>query len=483
MSSPISNISQPQIVTPAYNDVFFVCDSSNKAEDGFLYIAQVYVNGDLKRTSKVPPLGTNSYGKIELSKFLSSYLSKTDLLNGANEKPTVNECYVAVQVKWGQEYYSDIWDFDGYTTADATLWSNFADPNYNPNGLAKTCIYNTTGQPVPPYAIGDYILLNQTTINRDELEGVFRVLDIEDISAGGYEYIVVLDLAWIGSGTATDGVTNYADKRKIQQLAQIDTSTILTFNGALPFEDFKNWDYTDYVADGVTKKFLTNAPRSGYVVRPDSKVFLNTLLVFATGNKIVLDDGTPAAYTITETDYIIQLNCSPSETTIGDENYTAQVQTSANAALTEEFSFIVDNTCYGYDDAEIIFLDRLGSILPFQFTYKIDTDINIERETSKRDISTNTMYDYSLTDAGTVHDNITEERTLTLRTTRLSSDMAVYFRELVSSGWTSLRIGSSGDYIRCNIVTNSYKLKDSYTDGLKTYEIQVKYANKDIINW
>lgn len=484
MSSPISNISQPQIVTPAYNDLFFVANSSNKANNGFMYIADVYINGTLTYTFKIPPTGTDQYGKVQLSKIVSSYLSKTECLDGSNTKDTVNECYVTVKVDWGQEYLDTGWEFTGYTTADATLWSNFSDTNYNPNGLAKTCIYNATSDPVPSYSIGDYIVITQNTINRTELEGVFRVLDIENVASGGKEYIIVLDLAWIGSGTATDGDTNYADRRKTQQLSEVDSNTIVAFNGALPFETFKDWDYLDYLAANTDSKFLTTAPRSGYVVRPDSVVFLNTLITYAANNKLVLDDGTPANYVISSTDYIVNCNCSPNETSSGTPtSYTAQIKNNGGTALTEAFEFIVDEHCYGYDFCEIIFLDRLGSILPFQFNYKITTDINVTREQSKRDITTDEMYTYSLQDAGLENDTISEDRVLTLHTTRLNSDMAIYFRELVSSGWTAIRIGDTSDYVRCNIVTSSFRLLDTYADGARTYEIQVTYSNKDIINW
>ncbi len=247
---------------------------------------------------------------------------------------------------------------------------------------------------------------------------------------------------------------------------------------------FKDWDYTDYSATNNTSLFLTTAPRSGYVVRPDSVVFLNTLITYAANNKLVLDDGTPTNYVIASTNYIVNCNCSPSETTSGaPTTYTAQIKNNGGTALTEAFEFIVDERCYGYDFCEIIFLDRLGSILPFQFNYKITTDITVNREQSKRDITTDTMYTYSLQDAGLENDNITEDRVLTLHTTRLNSDMAIYFKELVSSGWTAIRIGPRSSYIRCNIVTSSFRLLDTYSDGARTYEIQVTYSNKDIINW
>lgn len=480
-------ISQPQLATPSYNDLFFVAKSTNKSKDGFRYIAELFINGAKTHEFKIVPFGANSYGKVHVSKIVSSYLTQSNCLDGSNSKNTLNESHVNIQVKWGEEYYSSEWSFEDYSAATLSNWTNYTNLGYNPDSLPKTMIYNTTGGSAPPYSQGDYITISQKTVNREEIEGVFRVLDVENVNSGGIQYMVVLDLQWIGTGASSGGVTSYSDNRKTKALNKVASSTIVAFNGALSFEAFKGWNYTNYLINETTKKFLTDAPRDGYVVRPQSVVFLNALVNVSGGTqlptKYTLDDGTATDYNLSTSNNLIQINASVSETTSQSNNYTVTMREANGTVVSEAFQIIVDNNCYGYDFCEIIFLDRLGSILPFQFTYKIDTEISIKRETSKRDITTSRIYSYNYTDAGEEVDSVEVERTLTLRTTRLNTAMATYFQQLVTSGWTAIRIGDSGQYIRCNVVTNSLRLLDRYADGLKRYEIKIKYANKDIINW
>ena len=41
----ISLIAKPQVITPAYNEVKYIYDSTNKNEDGFKYVFQVNDSG------------------------------------------------------------------------------------------------------------------------------------------------------------------------------------------------------------------------------------------------------------------------------------------------------------------------------------------------------------------------------------------------------------------------------------------------------
>src|SRR5690554_4723599 len=110
-------ISQPQLATPSYNDLFFVANSTNKSLDGFRYIAELFINGIKTHEFKIVPFGSNSYGKVHVSKIVSSYLTQSNCLDGSNSKNTLNESHVNIQVKWGEEYYSSEWGFEDYSAA------------------------------------------------------------------------------------------------------------------------------------------------------------------------------------------------------------------------------------------------------------------------------------------------------------------------------------------------------------------------------
>lgn len=474
----ITKITEPQTATPVYNDLIFIADSSNKNKTGFRYLADLYINGSKLHSYRIFPTRSN-YGMLNCSKIVSSYLTSQATINNKHYDGISNNASAFIQVKWGEEYYADAWTFAGYNAATSSNWTNYSDLSYNPDGLPKTMIYNSTAT-ATPYAQGDYIRITQTSVNRPEIEGIFRVLDTEYVNSGGVEYMVVLELAWIGTGTASSGTVAYANNEKTQNLNQLTSSTINVFNGVLPFETFKDWDYTDYALSNLSSKILTNAPRK-YTVRPDSVVYLNLMNTSLNLTGILMynpnDDYNGVISTSSK---FVTANASPSLLS-GVDYYDFYAVKSGGSHISEPFRINIDTKCYTYGDIEIIFLDRLGSILPFQFT-RADTDVNVSREVSKVDIIPTLMYGYSLLENGSELYNIEEDKTLTLTTTRLNNEMAIYFRELVTSGWTAIRFGS-GKYVRCNIDTSSYRLKDQFTDGLKTYEIKIKYSNKDVINW
>ena len=472
----ISSVTEPQTLTPAYNDLFFMCESTNKNNDGFRYLADLYIGGVNTHSFRIVPT-TNGYGKLNCSKLVSSYLSLQQLLDGSDYALGEDYSYVEIYVKWGEEYYSSDWSFNDYSSATSSNWTNYSDLSYNPDGLPKTMIYETSGT-APGYSTGDYIRVSQTSVNRTELEGVFRVLDVEDVNAGGIRYMVVLDLVWIGTGTSSSGDVNYANNDKTENLNQLTSSTIYAFNGAESFELFKDWDFRDW--DGGD--FLTNAPQP-YPIRDGGSAFLQIYTSDTTndawGYRVAIGIS-GQNYQYSSNDKIMMVNASTSQVTGTLDDYEVYTLNNSQSQISNSFQFTIDDKCRNYE-IEILFLDRMGSVLPFYFTYAKE-DVDIEREQSKRDITTSTMYDYELYDAGEVYDLIKEGRTLTLETTRLSVEMATYFKELVSSGWTVLRIGD-GDFIRVNVVTGSYRLKNEFEDGLKKYEIKVRYANRDIINW
>lgn len=473
----ITNITEPQTFTPAYNDLYFVASSTNRNNEGFRYLADLYIGGVNTHSFRIVPT-ENNYGKLNLSKMVSSYLSNQQLLSGDDEALGEDYSYVDIYVKWGEEYYSADWSFNDYSAATSTNWSNYSDLSYNPDGLPKTMIYETSGT-APTYSTGDYIRVSQTSVNRTELEGVFRVLDVEDVNAGGVRYMIVLGLVWIGEGVSSSGDVNYANNDKTENLNQLTTSTITCFNGVMPFETFGDWNKNDW--NGL--EFLTNAPQP-YPIRNGGSAFLQIYTSDTTNDAWGYRVETASAganYQYPSNDKVMMINASTDQVSGTLLDYKVHTLDNGESQISNSFNFKIDERCLTYGDIEILFIDRLGSAMPFYFSYA-NTDIDIESETSKRDISTDTMYDYELYDAGEVIDLIKEGRTLTLETLRLNDDMATYFRELVSTGWAVLRIGDN-EFMRVNIVTKSYRLKDGFTEGLKKYEIKVKYANKDIINW
>jgi hypothetical protein len=101
-----TTIAQPQSFTPAFNPVKFLIDSTNKNLDGFKYIFDVYNGATQIGRFKVLPRIVDGYGELDLSRFLTSYLSW-------NFEPNVNtdydasNCYFSFTLQTGEEYLAE----------------------------------------------------------------------------------------------------------------------------------------------------------------------------------------------------------------------------------------------------------------------------------------------------------------------------------------------------------------------------------------
>ena len=58
----ITILSSPLSYTPAYNDINFVVDSTNKTQPNFNYIFDILINGSVVSRHRVPPRPSNNYG-------------------------------------------------------------------------------------------------------------------------------------------------------------------------------------------------------------------------------------------------------------------------------------------------------------------------------------------------------------------------------------------------------------------------------------
>ena len=382
------------------------------------------------------------------------------------------------------EYSTNVWDFDDYGYAGSANWTNFSDPQYNQTGTPKTMLYVTTDVE-PPFSAGDLIVVNQdsgtTPPFRPEIEGIQKVLDIEQVSSAPVEWMVVIDKPWIGSGIASTGSTDFADGSKSQTLDLL-TQSCLVFNGSEPLISFGDWDADDwYMNHPNIGNFLTSMPRSGFRVRPDSKVFLQIYQDGADSVEFTSASGSNGSYSLTAPNAVEMIDASPSKLNTLDD-YTVHIEDSSNNRISEQLSFTIDTACYGYEDLEICFLDRRGSILPFQFRLKRTQRQSVNRETYKHDITSDEMYDIDLLDAGQEDLHITEDITYTLRTAVMTLQEAIYLRELISSPFTVVRFGD-GEYQRCEVLTRSIEIKDEYFEGARMEDIEIRLSNQDSVNW
>ena len=113
----VSAVVEPNTTTPAYNPVVWWVDSTNKNETGFKYVVDVYdVATAAKITERrVAPEITNGYGVIDLSKLLSSQVSKDFDLTSTTYYDASNS-YFEYEVHFGEEYNAS-YAYTGFTNS------------------------------------------------------------------------------------------------------------------------------------------------------------------------------------------------------------------------------------------------------------------------------------------------------------------------------------------------------------------------------
>lgn len=491
--------STPDRLTPVYNDVFCIVESANSELDGFQYRYTIEVDEVEVAKGTVRPM-PNGDGKVNMSRILQSFLTYKELLPVGSVANIVKGSMVNAKVIIGEEYNASAWSFFRYGSVGTSslFWTNRNDESFNPNGLTRTMIWEQD-LTAPDFGIGDLITVNQTGGGRSELQGIQKVIDIEEVDdtiLGVYiGYIVVLELVWIGWSTPSGGEGGTAISSTFEKVIteNIGTHEFTVWNGALSFVDFKDYTVGDWDGALGLWNFMTSAPRGGYPIREDSAVFLQFGNVHNAQERLEIKSGANSGRTpnITKENNVGIVDVSFNRDTLGfiigdypltddTKEYTAQII--GNSTPSEAFKFVINRKCYEFEDVEIIFLDRLGSIMPFAFNLKNNKRSTVERVNYAKDVDTNTMYDYSLLDGGTVPVELNEKIRYTLRTDAITDAMGNYLRELISSPFTAVRFGD-GEYQRCDIKTNSLDIRSRFDEGLNFYDIEIEISNPDKINW
>lgn len=486
---------------PAYNPLVYYFDSTNKAQQGFRYIARVLTpsNQLIFEKTILPDINT---GKCilninrELSDFVSYDLNlSTSNIAGFNAA----DSYYRYKLDIGEEYLIT-WDFFDFEYIGSPNL-----PAYNPKNLPNaTAISTTSNANIPPYSPGDKIVVSFTSTSpvKPQLQGVQEVLAVVPRPTGGWR--VILNIGWVGSGPADPGSTRYADNKKTRITGLYTAiNNECVFNGVFSPENFLTYDMDNYLMTGSTgtKKWLSQI-YSGYTVRRNNFLWLNwmtndqTTLV-PTILEFTSDDGTVyrSGVVISTSSWIKQINVGPNRDSFGalaagsgpllkptTKWYTVKLINSSNAAVSETIKLNIDDKCPHGEVIDMLFLDKLGSMLTWNFTLR-----NVENQSVNRLEYTKYLgelsggkYKYNLTDGGSEIYSSEFTRSFVLRTDYMDTASSKFFVNLIHSPVSLIRI--DGQFHRCNITTNSVEVKKEKWHELKRYEVMVTLSNNNKIN-
>lgn len=468
----VSAIVEPNTTTPAYNPVTYWVDSTNKNETGFKYVVDVYDAATASQIAeyRVAPRTGDGYGVIDLSKLLQSQVTKNlELTNTTYYHAT--DSYMEYEVYFGEEF----------------------NTSYAYTGFTSSGVYvQLTGFSSHPFVAGDQINLTEGTATNPLLDGLHTVVSVAATT-------VTIDVIYadLVSPSSTAGTLIYADNRK-SITRNLLTKTGYVWNGALPWLDFRTFVDTTYHLDGSTKQFMSNVPDNFYV-RETNDAFLQYMpqttsvrwVAFANSNgdtfyKVV----TPSSGEWVNGTSVGPNNTGTLTTVLGTapliksdtEWYEVTYTDSGGIAKSETIRFYIDRTC-ARETFEILFMDRLGSWMPFNFTLNAFENGTITKSEYNQDIqgsASGTDWTYETTDRGMKVLTVDVSKQFTLNSNWMTFEMNQYFEELLTSPETYIKI--DGTYQACIIKENSFETTRQKGRKLIRKTIKVELANRDSVN-
>lgn len=496
----ITLIARPQDITPAYNPVKWIVDSSVKNYDGFRYVFKIKdsLSNVIAEYRLLPSFGTG-YGEQDLSKLLSNYVS-FDLDTTSTSYYDAENSYYTYKIELGEEYTTRV----DYTNTLA-----------NSSGNVRINVTNS-------FVAGDRINIKQDdggTAN-PYLEGLFTVL-----SATG-SYVVVNSLYSLVTNGTINGTITYADNRKTYVFGVEYTKAV--FNGALRWLDFPAYQLTDFTLDANTKRWLTNQPNTFYSTLGQD-IYLNALNPTGNPDYVIFKNSNGEYYskTISGTDLINQIAVGPNNYGILTPIGTATLPMIKTDTTYYEFYYYNPDLGQPYirsltyrvnldtrvqiSEYHCLFLDRLGSFSSFAFQLKNYERGEVTRDEYNQDVTgfintsaTPDQWSYSTIENGFKSFNINVKKTIELNTNWMTESMNRYFEELITSpqvylklasytnteNWLypedengcPLRIPESTEYQPVIVTNTQYEVFQQRNKNLIKHSIQVRLANQDVVN-
>ena len=471
-----SEIAKPFTISPAFNPLRYIYDSTNKNQEGFKYIFDVYEAGTANKIAerKVSAEFATGYGNQQLAKLLQGFVSG-DFDPTNNSTFDATNCYYRYDVKIGEEYILPV----SYTSA----------LTQNGSFVRITATHS--------FDVGDAVVIEQNDggAANPNLEGLFVVTSVN----GTTDFTV--NSPWSDvTDINIDGEVRYSDNRKTIVRDIVVVSGALVFNGAFSFVDWKTYDEADYITNTSSAKLLTSLP-SEFTAYEDQTIYVNSLtnqlpsllMEFVNSTGDVFRKSLDATAYINQTlvcgsDLQASLSLiSGSGNLVEDdvEWYDFTIVNSFGTAQSETNRINIDRRCR-INEYQLAFRDRLGSMLSYSFTLHDAQSGTINRTTYNKEVAgsvngATSRWEYDTHERGMKSVDITEKEVLTLRTNYIKTqDELDLFKELLTSPDVYIEI--DGVWQAVTVQDTGYNIPRLRQKRLQRYDIKVMLSNQDVIN-
>lgn len=220
---PTSILSTPQLIQPVYNPIYVRVSSDKTAEQAFMFVFDLYVNGNFVHRDRLPIIPATNECEYSPAGILESYLSY-DLTHNLTGTTASTNCVDYYEIITGEEYINP-WRF----ASNGLVGSGSTYSGY-------TTFY-TTGTTANPYVAGDTIYVVQDSgFTSNYYNGVFTVLSANTVQ-------VIVDAIHKYNTPDNGGLIYYSDRRKT-----IYTGATEMLNNSSLF--YANGQWSNYGPDG-----------------------------------------------------------------------------------------------------------------------------------------------------------------------------------------------------------------------------------------
>lgn len=488
----ITIIKQPQQLQPVYNEMVFVLVSTLSTEPNFRFLTEILIDGTVIATLETP-VNPEGYGVIDIHKHLENYITN-DFDPTSNVAKFANNSIVEYSVNF-YEKFKPIWDYDGIynipTPTGGQTLEFFSYGTIDPNDYFNT---------------GDTILVVQTPPFEVGANSGLAVITDIFFNNNQNAYVIETSKPFTSPTTfANTGVITLPNQESTTVIPPASVTDKEAFNGVVSYLDFINWNFNDYNSNTIsnTGKWLTNAPNS-YTIKTTSYIWFNVYsnvddLIRALKVTVNLQD---YYYPITQgTNSLIQVPLSPEvlnglnwEDINGAEPIVPfnlisglcfDVSVTAadrNDVLIKTHTFCINDTCTRYEDIQLVFMDKLGSFIPFHFELVNRHNKSIERTTYQKDYGKYAPainnWKYNTYDRGTTVLGTEVLETFTVNSNWVSQEQSNFLMTLFESPevfWFK----EDGTVLAINITNSSVERKQVINDLIINYTITFELANKN----
>lgn len=451
---------------PAYNDQFIVLDSSNRTEDRFKYVVQVFDDSANELGRLRTPPNRQSYGQIEINNILKDYVDLE--LNYDTLKQTFNEHFFKYNLVYGEEY---VFKWQADEVAD--------------NGGYVNLISSTDDH---IYSVGDVI----SVVSPDEnvvRSGIFRV------SATPTTKSITLNQVFQSASVILTFDIQYSNNRSTQFLNLDSDGPAYVFNAAFDYIEWTDYDLDTYAINDSNGELLTTTPTTiqvfeddfftaNYITDSDSDVIQLEYISssFSGSTSLFAEYGTVGLGPQNLVTWVAAYNAAQA-----DKNYKVRVYNVTQSTYSPWYNFEIIDSCSKFDNHKIIWLDKKGGWKSFNFNLVSKKTIKADKRKFKgKNVTTyNSSLNQLVNDTERFAERIQVshiDEEYTVQSNLMTSFQIELLEDLFTSRFVYKYDDVNGKLMPIILSQDTYDKEDLMAVRMKTVNMKYKFSNKNTNN-